>query len=149
MIKAIRTLVLGLGLLGSATLTGLGPLSAHTAQARTIYYGPVIQASGFANGVCGVNITGSRFTPGGTVDVYVSMSGSFPHSIEVTLTATPGFWEQVPPLYGPWVHFGGGDIDQRVYTTWPQGADTVQVQAYDTASQQWSNTTVTVVSCPG
>jgi hypothetical protein len=137
---ALKRSIVSLALVGAAAAATFASGNAHAAQSHSIRYtGPYIQAAG-SN--CSVTITGSSFTPNGTVDLHVSESGDYTGSYEVTLTASRGlFW----PGYGL---VGGGKFSYVAYTT-IQTTETVQVQAYDESSQQWSNTTVSNVSCLG
>ena len=134
-IRTVRTAALALGLLGAATL------SAHAAPSHSIRWnGPYIQAVN--DGACDVRINGRTFTPNGTVDLYVSYSGDYTGSYEVTLTATRGVFV---PGYG----LVGGGTFSRLVGTGIQTRETEQVQAYDESSQQWSNTTVSNLYCLG
>ena len=132
MIKAIRSLALGLGLLGSAALTGMGSLSAHAAQPHSIrsLNTPTLQ---MAPGNCYAYITGSHFTPGGVVDLYVYGSDGLYRSFKEYPIWLP-LWGAVP-----------GTFSQTVYDS--NNGTYMEAVAYDETTQQWSNWSAATEYC--
>ena len=135
MIKIVRTVrgaVLTLGLLGSAALTGLGPLSAHAAQLHSIrgLNYPTLQ---MAPGNCSASISGSKFTPGGVVDLYVYGSDGLYRSFKEYPIWLP-LWGAVP-----------GTFSQTVYDS--NNGTYLKAVAYDETTQQWSNWSAATEYC--
>jgi hypothetical protein len=129
-VRTARRAVLALGVLGSAALIGMGPLSVHAA-------GPNLQ---IAAGNCGAYVTGSGFTPSGKVDLYVytNSGAGWQFNNEYVETASASHW-----VYPHWV--GGGQISQAVYDN--NNADTIWVMSYDETANLWSNYTQTTEYC--
>lgn len=124
MIKAIRSLALALGLLGSAALTGMGPLGAHAAASHSIrpFLGPSLSVAA-AN--CGGVINGSNFTPGGVVDLYVSSTDGIHSTYKETAVWLPIFGAK-PGTFTQLISDGNN-------------ATFIQAVAYDETSGQYSN----------
>jgi hypothetical protein len=129
--RTVRSAILTLGLLGSAALAGLGPLTAHAA-------GPQLK---IAPGNCYAYVTGSGFTPNGKVDLYAYRNNGTGWQFikDYVETATPSRF--VPPGF----LVGGGYISQLVSDG--NNGDTIWVMAYDESANLWSNYTQTTEYC--
>jgi hypothetical protein len=118
--RTIRRAALGLGLLGSAALISMGPLSAHAA-------GPYLHTEA---GNCSVYTVGTGFRPMGKVDLYAyRFDGTSWHYINdyVKTASTDGVISQL---------------------VWDQNnAETIFVMAYDRSANLWSNYTETTEYC--
>src|SRR5579871_1415726 len=125
--RTVRAAALALGLLGSAALSGMGPLSAHAGNP------PSLQTTA---GNCGVYVTGNGFTPSGKVDLYVYGYSGFSYAAQVTATA--------PRFVPPGRLIGGGTIAQMVYEN---TSDSMEAIAYDEATKQWSNWSYSTEYC--
>jgi hypothetical protein len=121
--RTIRGAVLSLGLLGSAALAGLGPLGAHAAPSNSIRSLNLPTLQTVASN-CGAYITGSHFTPGGVVDLYVYGNGVLLRTFKEYPVWLP-LWGAVP-----------GTFSQTVFDS--VNATYIEAVAYDEAAHEWS-----------
>ena len=122
--RIVHAAALALGLLGSAALSGMGPLSAHAASSHSIgrFLPPTLSETA---GNCGVEISGSHFTPGGVVDLYVYGSDGLYRSFKEYPIWLP-LYGAVPGTFSQFVSDGNN-------------ATYIEAVAYDETTGQYSN----------
>jgi hypothetical protein len=129
---ALTTTVVG-GLVLGAVIT----LPASHAAAATP---PTITVTNLSDG--SNQLTGSGFTPGGTVDLVVTTPSGYIYARYVT-TASPGrpIWYCSPMLRQCWIvgYFGGGTINFTWYISACGNTAPWKILAYDVSTLTFSN----------